>query len=228
MFNHFDASAIWHALPYLLLDGLAFSVKLTVVAGVCGLLLGTVVALMRLSGNRTVRTIGTAYANFFRAVPLVLGIFSFYVLMPYIAAWATGAPQPVQVGAMLSAYVTFTLFEAAYFSEIVRAGIQAVPSGQIAAAKALGLRPSAALAHIILPQAARKMVPVLCTQLIVLFQDTSLVYVLSLSDIFGLASKFAQRDNRLVEMYLAVAIIYFVISFAASSAVKALQRRLRV
>ncbi|AGU49351.1 putative glutamate/aspartate ABC transporter, permease protein GltK [Variovorax paradoxus B4] len=226
MFSTFDFGAIWHALPYLLLDGLSFSLKLTLVAGAAGLVLGTLIALMRVSSNSVINAIGTAYANLFRAVPLVLGIFSFYVLMPYIGAWVFGAPRPVQVGATLSAYVTFTMFEAAYFSEIVRAGLQSVAPGQAAAARALGMGRSGVMCYVVLPQALRKMLPVLLTQLIVLFQDTSLVYVLSLSDMFGLASKFAQRDNRLVEMYVLVAVVYFVISFVASSGVRALQRKL--
>jgi glutamate/aspartate transport system permease protein len=226
MFSTFDFGAIWQALPYLLLDGLSFSMKLTLVAGAAGLMLGTLIALMRVSSNWVINAIGTSYANLFRAVPLVLGIFSFYVLMPYVGAWVFGVSRPVQVGATLSAYVTFTMFEAAYFSEIVRAGLQSVAPGQAAAARALGMGRSGVMCYVVLPQALRKMLPVLLTQLIVLFQDTSLVYVLSLSDMFGLASKFAQRDNRLVEMYVLVAAVYFVISFGASSGVRALQRKL--
>lgn len=226
MFSHFDFLAIWHALPYLLTEGLIFTIKLTLVAGCAGLLLGTAIALMRLSGNKVLAMLGTAYANLFRAAPLVLGIFAFYVLMPYVGAWVIGSSKPVAVGALLSAYVTFTLFEAAYFSEIVRAGIKSVPHGQVAAAKALGLRYAGVMRFVVLPQAVRRMLPVLLTQFIVLFQDTSLVYVLSLPDFFGLAAKFAQRDNRLVEMYVFIAVAYFVISVILSNGVVVLQKRL--
>ncbi len=132
------------------------------------------------------------------------------------------------VGAFMSALVTFSLFEAAYFSEIMRAGIQAVPRGQVGAAQALGMRYHQVMGYVVLPQAFRSMTPLLLTQAIVLFQDTSLVYVLSLTDFLGAASKIAQRDGRLVEMYLFAAVVYFVISLAASLLVKQLQKRIAI
>ena len=153
-----------------------------------------------------------------RSVPLVLMIFWFYFLVPYIGQWITGAERPIQVGAFVSSLVTFTLFEAAYFCEIMRAGIQSIPRGQVAAAQALGMTYPQTMGYIVLPQAFRNMMPVLLTQTIILFQDTSLVYVLSITDFLGAASKVAQRDGRLVEMYLFAALVYFVISFAASPA----------
>jgi glutamate/aspartate transport system permease protein len=128
----------------------------------------------------------------------------------------------------MSALVTFTLFEAAYFSEIMRAGIQSIPKGQVAAGYALGLTYWQVMGNIVLPQAFRNMLPVLLTQTIILFQDTSLVYVLSITDFLGAASKVAQRDGRLVEMYLFVALVYFLMSYAASRYVKHLQTRLAV
>ena len=155
----------------------------------------------------------------------MLVIFLFYFLMPYIAQWAIRADQPVQVGALASTVITFTLFEAAYFSEIMRAGIQSISKGQAAAGYALGLRYRQVMWEIVLPQAFRNMLPVLLTQTIVLFQDTSLVYVLSITDFLGAASKVAQRDGRLVEMYLFAAVVYFGISFTASMIVKRLQAR---
>ena len=154
-----------------------------------------------------------------RSVPLVLVIFWFYFLVPYIGAWITGATRPIQVGAFLSALITFTLFEAAYYCEIMRAGIQSIPRGQVRRPRA---RPEllADHGHIVLPQAFRNMLPVLLTQTIILFQDTSLVYVISVTDFLGAASKIAQRDGRLVEMYLFVAVVYFIISLAASYCVQ--------
>ena len=141
----------------------------------------------------------------------------------YIGQWITGASSPIQVGAFVSSFVTFTLFEAAYFAEIMRAGIQSIPRGQVAAGYALGLTYWQVMGYIVLPQAFRNMLPVLLTQTIILFQDTSLVYVISITDFLGAASKVAQRDGRLVEMYLFAALVYFVISFAASQVVKRLQ-----
>jgi len=160
-----------------------------------------------------------------RSVPLVLMIFWFYFLVPYIGQWLSGAERPIQVGYFTSSLVTFTLFEAAYFCEIMRAGIQSISRGQVAAAQALGMSYPQTMGYIVLPQAFRNMLPVLLTQTIILFQDTSLVYVLSITDFLGAASKIAQRDGRLVEMYLFAAVVYFVISFAASQGVRALQHR---
>jgi glutamate/aspartate transport system permease protein len=161
-------------------------------------------------------------------MPLVLVIFWFYFLVPYIGQWITGASRPIQVGAFLSALVTFTLFEAAYFCEIMRAGIQSIPRGQVQAAQALGMSYWTSMSEIILPQAFRNMLPVLLTQTIILFQDTSLVYVISVTDFLGAASKIAQRDGRLVEMYLFAALVYFVISLAASYGVRRLQQRIAI
>jgi len=134
----------------------------------------------------------------------------------------------VQVGAFLSSVVTFTLFEAAYYSEIMRAGIQSVSRGQVAAGYALGLDYWQTMAKIVLPQAFRNMLPILLTQTIILFQDTSLVYVLSITDFLGAASKIAQRDGRLVEMYTFVAVVYFVICFFGSLLVKRLQQKIAI
>jgi glutamate/aspartate transport system permease protein len=148
--------------------------------------------------------------------------------VPYIGQWLTGASRPIRVGAFTSSLVTFILFEAAYFSEIMRAGIQSISKGQPAAANALGLTYAQTMRYVVLPQAFRNMLPVLLTQTIVLFQDTSLVYVLSIPDFLGAASKVAQRDGRLVEMYLFAAIVYFVISCTASFGVRRLQARISI
>ena len=158
----------------------------------------------------------------------MLVIFWFYFLVPYIGQWLTGASRPISVGAFTSALVTFTLFEAAFFSEIMRAGIQSISKGQTAAAQAIGLTYSQTMTNVILPQAFRNMLPLLLTQTIVLFQDTSLVYVISLTDFMGAASKVAQRDGRLVEMYIFAALVYLVICLTASILVRRLQRRVAI
>jgi glutamate/aspartate transport system permease protein len=163
-----------------------------------------------------------------RSLPLVLVIFWFYFLVPYIGQWLTGASRPIRVGAFASSLITFVMFEAAYFSEIMRAGIQSISKGQPAAAQALGLNYWQTMRYVVLPQAFRNMLPVLLTQTIVLFQDTSLVYVLSITDFLGAASKVAQRDGRLVEMYLFAALVYFVICCIASFGVRQLQSRIAV
>jgi glutamate/aspartate transport system permease protein len=201
---------------------------LTAFAAAGGIVFGTLLAMMRLSGFAPISLIAVGYVNLMRSVPLLLVIFWFYFLVPYIGQWMTSADQPIQVGAFASSFVTFTLFEAAYFAEIMRAGIQSIPRGQVAAAQALGMAYLQTMSYIVLPQAFRNMVPILLTQTIVLFQDTSLVYVISITDFMGAASKVAQRDGRLVEMYLFAALVYFVISFLASQFVRRLQSRIAI
>ncbi len=228
MFAQFDWDVIWRSLPYLFFEGMRFTVMLTVLATALGIALGTVLALMRLSGFAPLSLIAGAYVNLMRSVPLVLVIFWFYFLVPYIGQWITGAPRPMQVGAFYSSVITFTLFEAAYFAEIMRAGIQSIPRGQVHAAYAMGMTYPQAMGYVVLPQAFRNMIPVLLTQTIILFQDTSLVYVLSITDFLGAATKVANRDGRLVEMYLFAATIYFIISLAASMLVRRLQQRVAI
>jgi glutamate/aspartate transport system permease protein len=228
MFSDFDLKVIISSLPYLFGTGMVFTLTLTALAASGGIVLGTVLALMRLSGIAVLAWPAKAYVNVMRSLPLVLVIFWFYFLVPYMGQWLTGASAPIAVGAFTSALVTFTLFEAAYFSEIMRAGIQAIPKGQTAAAQAIGLNYRQTMATVVLPQAFRNMLPLLLTQTIVLFQDTSLVYVISLTDFLGAASKVAQRDGRLVEMYLFAALVYLVICLVASTLVRRLQRRIAI
>jgi glutamate/aspartate transport system permease protein len=225
MFSNFDFDVIIRSLPYLFLDGMTFTLMLTALATAIGIVVGTLLALMRLSAFAPISILAAGYVNLMRSVPLVLMIFWFYFLVPYIGQWITGAAQPIQVGAFASSLVTFTLFEAAYFCEIMRAGIQSISRGQVLAAQALGMTYPQTMGYIVLPQALRNMLPVLLTQTIILFQDTSLVYVLSITDFLGAASKVAQRDGRLVEMYLFAALVYFIISFLTSRLVRRLQIR---
>jgi glutamate/aspartate transport system permease protein len=228
MFANFDFDVIWRSLPYLFYQGMTFTLLLTALATAGGIIIGTILALMRLSSNPMLTLPAAGYVDLMRSVPFVLMIFWFYFLVPYIGQWITHAAQPVKVGAFASCLITFTLFEAAFFCEIMRAGIQSIPRGQIAAAQALGMTYPKVMGYIVLPQAFRNMVPVLLTQTIVLFQDTSLVYVISVTDFLGAASKIAERDGRLVEMYMFAACVYFVISLTASRAVQHLQRRVAI
>jgi glutamate/aspartate transport system permease protein len=228
MFGNFDFDVIWRALPYLFYQGMTFTLLLTALATAGGIFIGTLLALMRLSGTPVLTVPAAGYVNLMRSVPFVLMIFWFYFLVPYIGQWVTRSAQPIQVGAFASCLITFTLFEAAFFCEIMRAGIQSIPRGQVAAAQALGMTYPTVMGYIVLPQAFRNMVPVLLTQTIILFQDTSLVYVISVTDFLGAASKVAERDGRLVEMYSFAAVVYFIISLAASRAVAHLQRRVAI
>ena len=228
MFENFDFDVIQRSIPYLFKEGMVFTLTLTGLAMVGGIVFGTLLAMMRLSSIKPLSVLASGYVNVMRSVPLVLVIFWFFFLVPYIGAWLTGAKQPVQVGAFLSAVITFTMFEAAYYCEIMRAGIQSIPRGQVWAGYALGLDYWQTMGRIVLPQAFRNMLPVLLTQTIILFQDTSLVYVISATDFLGAASKVANRDYRLVEMYLFVALVYFVVSYGLSTLVKRLQDRIAI
>ena len=210
----------WSVVSSFVLKGLVFSVQLTLIAMVGGILLGTTLALMRLSGKRWLVMPAAAYVNTMRSIPLVMVILWFFLLIPLLI----GRPM----GAELSAMVTFTLFEAAYYSEIMRAGIQSVPKGQVQAGYAVGMRYGQTMQFIVLPQAFRNMLPVLLTQTIILFQDTSLVYAIGAYDLlkgFEIAGK---NFNRPVETYLVAAVVYFIICFSLSMTVRRLQRRIAI
>jgi len=224
----FDFNVIQRSVGYLFREGMTFTLTLTALAAVGGIVFGTLLAMMRLSKFRALSLVAAGYVNLMRTIPLLLVIFWFYFLVPFIGAWMTGASRPIQVGAFASSVITFTMFEAAYYSEIMRAGIQSIPRGQVWAGYALGLNYWQTMAQIVLPQAFRNMIPILLTQTIILFQDTSLVYVLSITDFLGAASKVAQRDGRLVEMYLFAALVYFVVSYGLSLLVKRLQQKIAI
>ena len=198
-----------------LLRGLLFSLQLTVIATVGGIVLGTLLALMRLSGNRLLSLPAAAYVNTMRSVPLVMVLLWFFLLVPFVLGRSTGAE--------LSAVVTFIAFEAAFFCEIMRSGIQSIPKAQMQAGSALGLDTWQNLRFIILPQAFRHMTPVLLTQVIILFQDTSLVYAIGAYDLLKGFEVAGKNFGRPVEAYVAAALTYFVICFALSSLVRRLQ-----
>lgn len=222
--SDFDFAVIFDSWPLLLL-GLKYTLQLTVIATIGGVVLGTLLALARLSKYKTLSMLAAAYVNVMRSVPLLLVIFWFYFLMPIALQSLMGSEWPIAIGADRSAYITFILFEAAYFCEIMRAGIQSIPRGQVNAGYALGLDYGQSMRLIVLPQAVRNMLPLLLTQTIILFQDVSLVSLLNVTDLVGASVKIAQRDSRVVEMYIFVALVYFVLSFALSMAVRQVQKR---
>ncbi len=203
-----------------IVKGFIFSLQLTLIAMLGGIVLGTLLALMRLSGRPWLVVPAAGYVNTMRSIPLVMVILWFFLLIPMVI----GRP----LGAEISAIITFTLFEAAYYSEIMRAGIQSISRGQVAAGYALGMSYRQTMGLIVLPQAFRNMLPVLLTQTIILFQDTSLVYAIGAYDLlkgFEIAGK---NFNRPVETYLVAAVLYFVISFSLSLLVKKLQQRIAI
>jgi glutamate/aspartate transport system permease protein len=216
MFGDFDFQIIITSIPFLL-EGMWLTLQLTVSAIVGGLFFGTILAMCRLAPNKLLSFVAGSYVNFFRSMPLILVIFWFYFLVPVIV----GRP----VGGFYSVLVAFVLFEAAYYCEIMRAGISSVRSGQVYAGQALGLTYRQNMRYIVLPQAFRNMVPILLTQAIILFQDTSLVYVVGLRDFLVAADVVANRDNRLLEMFTTVALVYFVLCLAGSLYARRLNRK---
>lgn len=210
----------WDLMQRYVLGGLAFSLQLTVIAAIGGLVLGSLLALARLSPRRWLAVPAAFYVNTMRSVPLVMVILWFFLLMPFVV----GRP----IGAELSATITFIAFEAAFFCEIVRSGIQAIPRGQSQAALALGMSGAQTMRLVVLPQALRNMLPVLLTQVIVLFQDTSLVYAIGAYDLlkgFDVAGKILGRP---IEAYLGAALVYFLICTALSRVAARLQRRVAI
>jgi glutamate/aspartate transport system permease protein len=217
-----DWSSIPGAIP-LLAKGLLITFEVTITAIVVGIVWGTLLAIARIGPNKILAKLAAGYVNLFRSVPLVMVILWFYLIVPQGLKAIFG--DDIGDIRLTSALVAFALFEAAYYSEIIRAGIQSVPRGQVSAGLALGMTQGQTMRLILLPQAFRNMTPLLLTQAIILFQDTSLVYVIGLSDFFGTAYKVGDRDGRLVELLLFAGAIYFVISFSASVLVKRLQAR---
>jgi glutamate/aspartate transport system permease protein len=212
----FDFDIIIQSIPYLA-EGMMLSFQLALLGIVGGVVFGTLLALCRLSPFAPLSFIAGSYVNFFRSMPLILVIFWFYFLVPFIV----GRP----VGGFWSVTIAFIMFEAAYYCEIMRAGIQSVTVGQVYAGQALGLTYRQNMQFIVLPQAFRNMIPILLTQAIVLFQDTSLVYVVGLGDFLVHADIVANRDNRLMEMFSTVAVVYFVICLMGTLFVRRLQRK---
>jgi glutamate/aspartate transport system permease protein len=210
----------WEVISRYIVQGFGFSIQLTVVATLGGLFFGTLLALMRLSSLRWLQLPAAIYVNVMRSIPLVMVILWFFLLIPFMI----GRP----IGAELSSTITFIAFEAAYFSEIMRAGIQSIPRGQVHAGQALGMTYGQNMRLIVLPQAFRNMLPVVLTQTIILFQDTSLVYAIGAYDLlkgFELAGK---NYGRPIEAYLLAAAVYFVICFGLSLVVKRLQEKIAI
>ena len=208
-------------------DGMKLSLQLFGIALAGGIFFGTLLAMARLSSWRILSMPATGFVNLIRSIPFIMAIFWFYFLTPMMVQKLTGQ-QGEAVGPMTSAIVAFIMVESAYYSEIIRAGIQSIPRGQPWAAYALGMNYWQAMGNVVLPQAFRNMTPIMLTQAIILFQDTSLVYVVGLKDFLGAASKGVQLTGRIVELYIFTAFVYFVICFGASWLVKRLNEKIAV
>lgn len=227
MAYHFDFSSINPATLDVLGEGMLISLKITVTAVIVGIVWGTILAMMRLSSVKPLNWFAQGYVTIFRSIPLVMVLLWFFLIIPQLLQ-STFNLSPASDLRMTSALIAFALFEAAYYSEIIRAGIQSVSRGQMFAAQAMGMTYGQSMRLVILPQAFRNMVPLLLTQGIILFQDTSLVYVSALADFFGQAYGVGERDGRIVEMLLFAGFVYFVICFSASLLVKRYQKKVAV
>ncbi len=220
----FDWSSIPGALPFLW-RGMKVTLQITFFAIAAGIAWGTVLAILRLSRSQLLSWFAASYVNLFRSIPLIMVLLWFFLIVPAALESLFSIPRSRDTR-LTSAMIAFALFEAAYYSEIIRAGIQSVSKGQSSAALALGMTWGQAMRHVILPQAFRNMIPLLLTQGVILFQDTSLVYVSSLADFFGVAAKIGDRDGRMVELLLFAGGVYFVICYCISVLVKRYQNRL--
>jgi glutamate/aspartate transport system permease protein len=218
-----DWSSIPGAIPYLW-EGMLRTLQITLVAVIAGMIIGTMLAVCRLSKSRVLSTLAGLYVTCFRSIPLVMVLLWFYLLVPDLIKRVVGNPS-LDIR-LLSAFIAFSLFEASYYAEIIRAGIQSVSKGQVSAGLALGMTGGETMRLIILPQAFRRMIPLLLTQAIILFQDTSLVYVMGLADFFGVAYNTGNRDGTLVELILFSGAVYLVICFGASTLVRKLQKKI--
>ena len=216
----------WEIISKFVVQGFWFSIQLTIIATIGGIILGTILALMRLSGKAWLATPAAVYVNGMRSVPLVMVILWFFLLVP--AAFYALIPGGANNRAEISAIITFVAFEAAYFSEIMRAGIQSISRGQVNAGRALGMTYSQNMKLIVLPQAFRNMVPILLTQTIILFQDTSLVYAIGAYDMLKGFTTAGKIYGRTEEAYLLAAVVYFVMCFGLSYLVKRLQTKIAI
>jgi His/Glu/Gln/Arg/opine family amino acid ABC transporter permease subunit len=192
------------------------TLRLAIPAMVLGFVLGIFIALARLSERRWIRVPATMYVEFFRGVPLVMVIFWIWFIIPQLLR----LPIP-EYGVALTAFV---IFEAAYFGEIVRAGVQSVARGQVEAARTLGLTATQTMAYVVLPQALRNMVPSLVTQMIVLFKDTSLASIIGYMDLTKAAQIVNNREIRPFELYLFIAVVYWVFTFSMSRMARRLEQ----
>ena len=228
MFGNLDFDVIRRSLSYLFLDGMTFTLNLTGLSALGGLVFGTLIALMRLSGYKLLGRIAGFYVDFMRSLPLVLVIFWFYFLVPYIGQWLTGASRPMRVGAFASSLITFIMFEAAYFSEIMRAGIQSISKGQPAAASALGLTYSQSMRYIVLPQAFRIILPPLTSEFLNTIKNTAVAITIGLIELTGEARSMQEFSFQVFEAFTAATVLYLLINFVVVTGMRLLERKVAI
>ena len=220
-----DFSVVWRNLDFLIIQGfLGFgnfvggTLRLAIPSIVLGFILGIFIGLGRLSRRAWLRVPATLYVEFFRGVPLVMVIFWIWIVIPMVLK--------IKIPEFSVALTAFVIFEAAYLGEIVRAGVQSVPRGQVEAATAVGLSSSQTMRHVVLPQALKNMIPSLVTQFIVLFKDTSLASIIGFMDLTKAAQVVNNREIRPFELYLFIAVVYWVCTYSMSRYARSLEKRL--
>lgn len=211
-----------------LLRGLWVTLQVTAIAVVIGIIWGTILAVMRLFMPKPFAWFAALYVNTFRSIPLIMVLMWFYLVIGPGLQKFLGLDGSSANFRLVLAILAFSLFEAAYYSEIIRAGISSVRTGQSSAALALGMTRTQSLRYVILPQAFRNMVPLLLTQGIILFQDTSLVYIISLTDFFRATDIIGYNNDYKVEFIIFAGFVYFIICFAVSAFVRYLQSRNKI
>jgi glutamate/aspartate transport system permease protein len=211
---------------HILAAGAWITLQVTMVAIACGVLLGTVLALFAVSEFKSLKWFAKGYVSLFRSIPLVMLLLWFFLIVPQFLKAVFDVPATVDIR-LVSAMVAFSMLEAAFFSEIIRAGILGLSRGQFLAARSVGMTTLQTMRHIILPQAFKAMLPILLTQCIVIFQDTSLVYVIALGDFFRNAVSIGERDGTLVQMLLFAGLVYWAICSTLSASVKLMSYRMR-
>ena len=219
-----DFSVVASNFTFLIVQGLigfgpfiGGTLRLAIPAIVLGFALGVFIGLARLARAPWIRLPATIYVELFRGVPLVMVIFWIWFIIPQLLR----LPIP-EYGVALTAFV---IFEAAYFGEIVRAGVQSVARGQVEAATALGLTATKTMAYVVLPQALKNMVPSLVTQTIVLFKDTSLASIIGYVDLTKAAQIVNNREIKPFELYLFIAVVYWICTYSMSTFARRLERR---
>lgn len=220
----FDWSVIVKNWQYVLIEGMGFTLSVAALVLIGSMFFGSILAAMRLSPNRALATCSWCYVSFARLIPPVLLLFWAFFFFPYVAGWVSGSPNPIKVSAFTAVVGALIFSESAYFCEIIRSGISGIPQGQIDAARSLGLTKWQALRHVVLPQSIRNSLPMLLTESLMVFQVTSISMIVSAVDFFGAANQIAQRDYKLVEMYVFVAVVYVVIGFSLSMLIKQFER----
>ena len=215
--NNMNWSVIYQNLP-LFFTGVRMTLTISFLALLVSIPIGAIAGLFRVSRVRILRLVSTLYVEFFRGVPLlVLLIWIFFVLGRYL-----------KLGAYWSAIAGLGIFSGAFVAEIVRSGIQAVPRGQMEAARASGMTYIQAMRYVILPQAVRKVLPPLASQFIILIKDSSLVSVVSIVDLSMVAKNLVATTFRSVEIWTFVAVLYFCMTYGLSQLIAFCERRFQM